>query len=325
MKFLVTGICTLFIAFSATAQFDSSSYALLQFDTEAEKAAFDQIRTGKSPDYLIFYLSIGSKTSITKERCFGLMNNFFEDHPLKDLQSKSALKKLFKDAGDVFCKTLAGHGGTFQDVFEKGEYTHNTATAFFVWLFDQLKLEYSIRGDSVTYAKVKAGKNTVDFAFPVPKDVTQSVAGVGVGSVMVGVGTYYHAFINYREFKKPFTKYLSATKAYSSEGGKNVKEEVFNQFYYDTTSLNRNQLAGLLYWQLSIAGERKKDLTEAYKNCEKAYYLYPCHRTKFHLIGVLNKMIAKESEGKETDRSGANYQRLMQLGFTEKETAVEGE
>ncbi|NML19983.1 hypothetical protein HHL16_03810 [Pseudoflavitalea sp. G-6-1-2] len=181
---------------------------------------------------------------------------------------------------------------TFQDLFDKFEFNGATVAAFYAMLLDNLKIDYKIYLGSIPYVKAFYGGKAVDFY---PKSYPES--------------DYAYIYSS----KGSFYNYLKISKTHITEQGKkdNV-EELFKRYFYDTAAINLKQLAALFYMNRGMEFFWKKNYTEAYRQMEKAYFLYPCHRVRWFTGISLGAIVTK---GKLSEEEKIPYlERGVELG-----------
>src|SRR5688572_33328749 len=72
------------------------------------------------------------------------------------------------------------------------------------------------------------------------------------------------------------------------------RNALFEKYFYTQGSISKQQLAGLLYYNQGVAAAGNEDYQEAYRNFEKAWFLYPVEKLKYYISYSLANLILKD-------------------------------
>ncbi len=285
--------------YAQTAQLKTDSqyvFSMDLFTSESERKLFTSVATGKEINYLsLFLLSDPSfKTSSSVEGVNERITSFVSNSGFvskgENYKSKD-LKKLYKDIHDAFLSQYI-ENPRFSQMFEDGGFNCATATALYALLLDQFSIQYHIREtpDHV-YIIADPEKNNVVFETTAP-------------------GASFYTISE--KDKTKFVEYLYNNKIISKEQWiTGDKKQLFDRYYYSDEVIDKRKLAGLLYYNLGIAAFNNENQEEAYKNFEKAYFLYPSARIKYFVSVCLVNVLLKNNMS-ENEHAYPYYLRLIE-------------
>ncbi len=278
---IVTLVSILAISFCAYAQSPvETSAEVLELDVfkhQSEKQLFKSASQA-NVDYLSLFLisdssqysTLSGGTAKAKLEEFLSTSGYTSNQTFK---SKD-LKKLYKDIHDAFLIKYVDNP-SFGELFNSGNYNCATATALYALLLDKLGVKYSIR-QTPTHVYLVAEPETLHVIFETTAPGSRPVE------------------INDKS-KTQFINYLYKNKLISKEeyfsGDKN---EVFQKHFYGDDVIDKKNMAGILYYNAGIKAISEDDHREAYKDFEKASYLYPDKKMTYLTVVCLGKIITEK-------------------------------
>jgi len=277
----LTLIIILFLSLITQAQKATDNPTLPKLDIykgAEEKKLLSSIASGEDFDFLTLFLISDSSSyaSLSTNNLSSRLNEFvssegyLENH---DYKSKD-LKKIYKDVHDAFLTKYVDNP-SFGQLFIDGNYNCATATALYALLLDKLKINYSIRQTPV-HVYIVAEPATLNILFET----------TAPGSKPVEIT---------EKSKAAYVTYLYNNKLISKEEyNSDDKNELFEKHFYSDELIDKKKLAGLLYYNRGVEAMTEEHYNEAYKNFEKASFLYPDKKiTYFTFLCLANIILDK--------------------------------
>lgn len=271
-------------------------FSLDVFTSKNEMEAFQRLGAGKDINYLGLFLN--SDSDFTKsnslEKINGRIDAFLTTagYTAKSGYKTKELKKIYKDIHDAFFTKYLTNP-MFSQVFADGGYNCATATALYAVLLEKLSINYNIsETPDHVYIIADPQNNHVIFETTTPGSVVYT--------------------INEKE-KIKFVEYLYNNKLISKEDWLTKdKKLLFEQHYYSDEPIDKRKLAGLLYYNLAVDNIASENYKAAYKNLEKANFLYPSARIQYFLSVCLVNTLLKDGM-QENEAALPYYLRLLEV------------
>lgn len=267
-----------------------SIYSFAQTSTYAEKIAALTFRSTIEKDYVHQYLiynqldTIGLlltlNTKLTTQNVKEvnrMIDDFAAYLTLNGSKKRKNLKKfiefVFQETHSKFFK-LYKNNISFDRIFTDGTYNCLTASALYALLFERLNIRYQI-------------KETPEHVYLVADPEHLAIM---VESTQPNAGY----FVPDEKFKKSFVNELVKNKIITSDDVLNEGvERIFVARFYNSNPITLPQLIGLQYSNAALAYSQMEEMPKAWQEIEKAYYIYPCERTK-HLRRLFYASILEE-------------------------------
>ncbi|MBO9571399.1 MAG: hypothetical protein J7497_04220 [Chitinophagaceae bacterium] len=266
------------------------------FNNAKEKQLFAEIaETGNTDYYQLLLNSTPKQSNDDDDRIAAYINtsNWFKN--TRELTSKD-LKKIYKEIHDRFLTQYVANP-VFPQLFENGQYNCATASALYALLLDKLSVQYNIR-ETPTHVYIVAAPATYNLVFET-----------------TAPGTMIYSFND--KMKSQYIEYLANNKIITKEEINSTdKNELFEKHFYNSKPIELRQLSGLLYYNMAIAALDEKKYAEAYKNLEKAYFLYPETKIKYLLEMSLGAVLTDKDKITEQDKL-PYLQRFLQVASQE--------
>jgi hypothetical protein len=267
------------LSYSQQASVNNAVFKLDVFKTEKEKKLFAEIDKKEDFDFLSLYLATDPSLSkeVSREEIQTRITDFINASAVagkQELKSKE-LKKIYKDIHNAFLSKYSDNP-TFSQLFVNGDYNCATATALYALMLEKLSIDYNIR-ETPQHVYIIAAPQTHNIIFET-----------------TAPGARFYQFTD--KGKAEYVEYLYNNKMISKEEWANGdKNEIFNKHFYTDELIDKRKLAGLLYYNLGVEATNKEDYKEAYKNFEKAYFLYPDKKIKYFVSVTLASVLFEKT------------------------------
>jgi hypothetical protein len=262
-------------------------WADLNFSDETERAAFIELKAGQNKEAALNFLlapyADGKRVSSSRVNqeltsCVELLK--------KETEGKSPAKKIkhiYNHVHERFFKVYSLEN-SFCAIFDKGEYNCVSATALYAFLFLELAIPFHI---------MEKPHHVYLIAYP----ETQKI--------MIETTTPSNGYFAYNDnYIQKYVNSLYADKIISKEEKENTPAaELFNKYFFSSETISFVQLAGLQYTNYSIYAIEDKKAELALESAKKAYFIYPCERTKFLLKQTLIYKLSTASYTDDKDLS----------------------
>jgi tetratricopeptide (TPR) repeat protein len=249
----------------------------LQFNSGFEKEAFTGFQSG-SPDYLKLFLAVSPKTDLVLyERIRQKISDESDRINVKNFSKKPDEKKV-KFVYELVNKeilTTYKEQILFPDIFSTGYFNCLTASAYYGFIFSNLGIDFEF-------------KETMNHVHPVAFP----------GSLQIKVETTdpingFQYFDN--KLKLQFVSYLINSKTISKEDAQDIPlDSIFNKYYFPESSIGMKELAGLQYLNDAFFKYGNGDFESAFKQIQKAYFLYSDKRVSTLMLFLLSECINKQ-------------------------------
>ena len=282
-------LCIGFIYHSLQASSSDSliRYNDLVFKNELEKTSFSNYTIEKdSVDCIDLLLTSYNIDNIQLSTLAHQRINDCVMDLRKNIVNKSEVKKIkfiYDYVHKNFLKVYKLKN-SFSEIFENGSYNCVSASALYAIVFSKLGIKYQIN-------------ETPQHIYLVANSHSEKVI-IETTNPEKGYYQFNNAFI------EKYLKNLIDSKLITREEYDNTKaQDLFNKYYFSSTTISLLELAGLQYTNYCIYETEDKDYEHCFDNAKKAYYLYPCERTKFilkstllYLLGANNYSDKKQSD-----------------------------
>lgn len=255
----------------------------LNFNSEFEKEAFLQLQNG-NPDYLRIFLSVDPTMDANR---YSEISTRIQTHVTQigtkkfdKLKDEKKISLIYKSVNDNVLSRYE-EKILFPDIFLSGKFNCLTASAYYGFLFDKLGIAYDFR-ETMNHVHPVAFPNTLQ----VKVETTDMINGF----------QYFD-----QKLKLQFLGYLINTKIISKEEAKNTSlDSIFNRYYFPESEIGIKELAGLQYLNDAFFKLGEENFTSAFRQVQKAYFLYPSKRIStlmlFLLSGCIGELDYKEIE-----------------------------
>ena len=236
------------------------------------------------------------------EEFYGKGKKAIDDY-VKDLKSKNIQLKPLKKQIQIIYKTTHAKffkkyeaKAFFNNIFENGQYNCVTASALYALLFDEFKINYSIRETPVHVYLIAdtSGLQTL---------IESTLPGSGVMSFN-------------DKFKKDYITYLNVNKIISdSEFQNSTTDELFREFYSKDKSISLWELAALQYYNKGIFLMEEEKYAGAASYLEKALLIYPSNNIRYNHYAAIQNALVNDISKKLFD--GNLFGQLILSSFTD--------
>lgn len=305
MSHKVTFFLCLFLPLAIIAQ-DKPGDILQRpvFNNETEKKLFAEVVSTGSTDYcqlLINSTVAPAGFSLAKYESFIQSKDWFRNQ--RSFTGKE-LKKIYKDIHEAFF-TKYTENPAFNEIFVNGNYNCVTASVLYALLLERLAVEYNIR-ETPTHVYIVAAPASHNVVFET------TTPGITVYSLNEKAKTQY-------------LEYLASNKIISREDlASGNKNELFDKHFYNDKPIAIRELAGLMYYNLGVAGLDAGDYRSAYRNFEKAYFLYPGTKLKY-ILGISVASILFNTDKISKEEKLPFLTRYLEIGSKENIKEVSAE
>lgn len=247
----------------------------LSYHSDMEKIAFLELQEEK-PDYLKIFLAVSPVsdnvlyTNVSlriDQEISGLRQKKFEK-----LKDEAKVNKIYNLVNDDILKRYREET-LFPDIFNNGNFNCLTASALYGFLFSELGIEYEFR---------ETANHVHPVAFP------------GTLQIKVETTDPYFGFQYFdTKLKIQFVNYLVSAKIISREDAAGVSvDSIFNRYYFPESNIGLRELAGLQYLNDALYSFSLNNFAFAFRQIQKAYYLYPSDRVSTVMMFLLSNCIA---------------------------------
>lgn len=299
IAFVILAVCT--VTCPAVCQIPGNNLVSHQttrelniFNNQTEKDLFARLLKGEGIDYLTLFSLSNSSDPLPINSVRSKIEQFISGSGLstKTSWSKKDLKQVYAEIHNGFLNKYVDNPA-FNRMFVNGDYNCATATALYALLLDTLSIDYVIHEAPQHVFLVAAPKSH---------------------NIVFETTTPNASFLSLDEkAKTQFLEYLYKNKIISKEEWiSGDKEQLVNKYFFKDETINKRQLAGLLYYNAGINAIDKEDHPAAYKSLQKAYLLYPNEKLKFMLIVAIINLISQKNMEANTE-AYPYYLRLCEL------------
>ena len=246
---------------------------LFYFST-LEGESFSQYFDGK-PDYFKMIITIDANS---RENELEIFHDWIMDiiqeirHNKFDRLSKA--KKINEVKKSVINALLTSfeHQSSFNDIFRFGKYNYYTAASVYAIILDQLEIPYQIREVSNSILLL-AYPNVEQFTIEIEGPVSQ-----------------FFAFAH--DTRSNFVEFLRESNTIDDAAFSSTTSHVlFERYYFADYGLTIREMIGMLYLNSAIDYLNRSEPANAYYQFEKAFILYPSHKTQFLMLAHLNSFL----------------------------------
>jgi hypothetical protein len=265
-------------SFSQAATPDSLVYfSDLSFRNKAEKEVYYNLKKVQNDDEMLrLFLYIKPfEDSISIEHSEKILNEFIEQKvgQIKKDDEEKKIKILVDLVNKTFLKRQK-EKCYFQETIETGNYNCFTSTAIYTLLLSKLNIPYQLKENTNGFELI---------AYPEGKKI-----GIETGAS----GKKCFEFAEY--FRNKWTKSMFYARIIpSAEFEKGYSEELFEKYYFKTSTLSPKQLASIMLCNLSFQAADENKAEEAFNDMQKSYILYPNERNqvtlKYQIFNTLGK------------------------------------
>jgi tetratricopeptide (TPR) repeat protein len=248
----------------------------LKFHSEFEKDAFTVFENG-IPDYLRLFLAISpsSDEALLKEanqKILSVTENIY-DKKFEKLKDEKKVGKIYEKVnGDILNRYEEKI--LFPVIFSTGSFNCLTASALYGFVFQYLGIDFEFK-ESYNHVHPVAFPKTLQ----IKVETTDPVNGF----------QYFDT-----KLKVQFVNYLLNSKTISKEEARNSSlDEIFNKYYFPEASIGMKELAGSQYLNDAFYNFAQEEFEFAFKQSQKAYYLYPSAKISTIMLFVLSGCIDK--------------------------------
>lgn len=239
------------------AQFNASfAYDSLVYRSSFESQLVSSTIHGSNADYFSLFLAINSDSASCE--LYGVaLNGFYRylDRKMSAIKtSKQKAKIIFEEVHSRFFRQYV-ENVLFEKIFEDGTYNCLTASMLYALILDRYHIPYAIKEKPAHIYLV---------AFPGADDILFETTNP---SGMYAPG---------EKSKREYVQGLVALKLVTQEHVNTVGiARAFNEYYYKSKDITLQQLAGLQYFNLTLALYQGEDIDGAIASAMKAHLLYP--------------------------------------------------
>lgn len=253
--------------------FASTTFSYSQEDLTFEERILNNYKDSIPDVYdLLHTVNYDSKLHLEGKK---KISSFIQELNNKGVQKKSLKKQIqtiYKKTHSNFFSKY-DENAFFNDIFKNGNYNCVTASALYALIFDEFKINYSIR-ETPNHVYIIAdtlGLQTL---------IESTLPGSGVMS--------FNA-----KYKKDYIEYLKDNKIISeSEFQSETTEKLFKKYYTKDKSINKYELAAIQYYNKGIFLFNEEKYSGAAKNLAKALTIYPSNTIKYmHYAALQNALI----------------------------------
>jgi tetratricopeptide (TPR) repeat protein len=259
----------------------------LKFNSEFEKDAFT-ILENDTPDYLRLFLAVSPSSD---EDLFRLVNqkilsvtDYLNDKKFEKLKDEKKVVKIYEKVnGDILNRYE--EKVLFPVIFSSGNFNCLTASAYYGFIFSNLGIDFEFKETSSHVHPVAFPKS-----LQIKVETTDPINGF----------QYFDT-----KLKVQFVNYLVDSKIISKEdAGSSSLDDIFNKYYFPESTIGLRELAGLQYLNDAFYSYGQEKYVYAFKQSQKAYYLYPSDRNSTVMLFLLSSCI-----------EGVDYKNVEDVSF----------
>ena len=246
---------------------------LFYFST-LEGESFSQYFDGK-PDYFKMIITVDANSH---ENELEIYHDWIMDiiqeirHKKFDRLSKAKKINQVKNSVSKALLTSFEHQSSFNDLFRFGKYNYYTAASLYAIILDQLDIPYIIR---------EVSNSILLLTYP---DVEQ------IPIEIEGPGSQFFAFAH--DTRNNFVEFLRKSNTVDDATFSSTTSRVlFERYYFADYGLTIREMIGMLYLNSAIDYLNRSEPVNAYYQFEKAFILYPSHKTQYLLLAHLNSFL----------------------------------
>lgn len=238
----------------------------LSFVSAYEKEIITQFNNDSlSFDFLDSLIAYDSISNFDKgNEIKNTLDTFIQDFKASKFFNKSKskmLKALYSSVHDEFFTKYDGEA-YFLDIFNKGYYNCATASALYCYVFDELKIPYSIK-ETPTHVFL--------IAYPDKENIYIETTVPGTDGFHEPSEKSVNESVDYLVKMKIYTK---------EEVDQKGKRETYNNFFYGDENITKAELVGVQYYNRAIFNLDDDNIKEAYEDVKKASVYFPSSKTK---------------------------------------------
>jgi tetratricopeptide (TPR) repeat protein len=262
----------------------------LYFNSEFEKNSFTDFQNGKS-DYLSLFLAVSpssdKKLLVLANQKLQLETDKINDKKFAKLKDEKKVGKIYEYVNKDILSRYE-ENTLFPDILLSGNFNCLTASAFYGFVFTNLGIGFEFKESS---------NHVHPVAFP--------------GTLQIKVETTDPVFgFQYfdSKLKVQFVNYLLSSKIISKEeAGSTSVDNIFNKYYFPEASIGMKELAGLQYLNDAFYNFGRDKFDNAFRQIQKAYFLYPSNRVSTVMLFLLSRCLAETEYTKVEDASFMVY------------------
>jgi tetratricopeptide (TPR) repeat protein len=248
----------------------------LSFNSEFEKQVFTGVQEGIS-DYLSVFCSISPTSDSTlfiKCRDQVMLDvAIIRDKKFNKLKDEKKVARIYEIVNKDILKRYKEQT-LFPDIFSDGVFNCLTASACYGFLFSNLDVDFEFKESS---------NHVHPVAFPatlhIKVETTDPINGF----------KYFEP-----KLKVQFVNYLLNAKIISKEeANQSSIENIFNKYYFPESSIGLKELAGLQYMNDALFNFSLDNFNYAFRQIQKAYFLYPSDRVSTVMLFLLSRCLAE--------------------------------
>jgi tetratricopeptide (TPR) repeat protein len=246
---------------------------LFYFST-LEGESFSQYFDGK-PDYFKMIITVDANSHENELEIYhDWIMDIIQEIRHKKFDRLSKVKKINQVKNSVSKALLTSfkHQSSFSDLFRFGKYNYYTAASVYAIVLDQLDIPYTIR---------EVSNSILLLAYP------------NVGQIPIeieGPASQFFAFAH--DTRNSFIEFLRESNTVNDATFSSTTSRVlFERYYFADYGLTIREMIGMLYLNSAVDYLNRSEPVNAYYQFEKAFILYPSHKTQYLLLAHLNSFL----------------------------------
>jgi tetratricopeptide (TPR) repeat protein len=246
----------------------------LKFNSSFENEAFTAFRDGHA-DYLKLFLAASPESGPElyerdKKEIF-IEEGRITGRGFSRLKERSKVEKVYTKVNEDILKQYEEQV-LFPEVFLTGKFNCLTASAYYGLIFSDLGIEFGFR---------ESANHVHPVAYP-------SSLQIKVESTDPVFGFQYFD----DRLKSQFISYLISSRIITKEDARKYgTEEIFRKYYFPESSIGMKELAGLQYLNVAFYKYGKENYPDAFRQIQKAWYLYPSERISTVMLFLLSRCL----------------------------------
>ncbi|MGV8827422.1 MAG: hypothetical protein ACWA6U_03790 [Breznakibacter sp.] len=273
-----------------------------QYNSSFEEKVFVQFKNRKGDAYdLLNAINYDENLYLKGKK---LIDEHVNDLKSKGIQSKSLNKQIqliYKTTNSKFLKKYEPKA-FFNNIFETGQYNCVSASALYSLIFDEFKINYSIKETPVHIYIIAdtLGLQTL---------IETTLPGTGL--------------TNFNDkFKKDYIEYLRFNKLISDQEYTNsTSDELFREYYSKDKTINLIELSAIQYYNKGVFLMEEEKFSGATLYLQKALAIHPSNNVRYCHYAALQNALANDVNKKLYDgklfgqiiNSSINDSSLIQL------------
>jgi len=208
-----------------------------------------------------------------------ILDNFIKTLPKKEKSEKREKKRVKKIYDLIHKKFFKKYDGKvfFNDIFISKTYNCVTATALYVYVFDEVEIPYHIK---------ELPSHVFLIAYPNKYKIHLETTVPGVYGFYIPKDSEVTKIIN----ELIETKQLTTEEEEVESKGYN---ESYMDFFYGEEHIYKSKLIGMQYYNKAILNYNDQDFDAAFDNINKSFVFYKNPYSKPLLLGIINQVIQK--------------------------------